>query len=594
MKHLYRERGYTLFLTVLTIFVFGIIIISLLTITISGAKRSELREDVTRASELAEKAFKQLSQQINYDLQTELNKHEDGLPKSIFLQEIENVVKTYKCNENDTFVNAETGEYYACVVEHIDKGIDVLPQRVKLRTTGKVNDKVKNYESIIELNGNILPDDMDYVVNTFISEKCVESDGKDCVPGEGNLFLHGGSSIQGDVNVDRNLITSNRSHEEYAGHHWIHSYFPSAENKPNGDTPKIIVGNDIYTLSWDANKYSGTKIKGFDYAKHIALIDNIPENEPYEKRDMFDENVFVGSYIPIMSNRVDHPGFRELNITAEKDKYQYGPNSSGVKQIETNLFGTGGVDRVIYNEQYPNDKVFPKWYRNFEGKFHIRGNSTFKQFSTYGDVILGGVRLNNNIEFIDGAYIDGNLEIKNNTEVKGPIYVNGDLIIKGKNITINNVMYVNGMVHIKHAEYDEGILAEIKGDHIIYANKKIVIERINRFNDHPTTLHAYYYSNESIEVDGNESNVIINGGVSAPRIVLNSIRGRSYSGVRAYQYKPQLVEFRSYDGYEDQKDRKSRLKVTFCPDIFNKYSHLMLESRVSKVLPPKIIELEEV
>lgn len=571
-----NEQGYTLFLAVFIGVLFSIMAITLITFTSSGILKNDNHEDKQQALELSEKGLEHITQQIKHKLQEELEQYEDGLTKFAYTELIDQTLANYTCDKKIEEAG-KTGDYEACVVEQPDKGKNILPKEVKLQSIGLVDNKEKEITTTVEIGSEQEPDYMQYAVNTFITEECAESR-ENCQEGEGNLFLHGGVGIQGDVNVERNLITSNRSHEKYAAHHWIHSYYPSAKSKPDGSIPKIIVGENIYTLQWDY--VDGTRIRDFDYAEHVSRID-IPNESPYVRRETIDENVFVGSYIPEHSNRTDHPGRYDLDIEGEKGKYEYGPNDYGVTQIQTNLFGTGGVDRVIYNEKYPNEKVVPKWYRNFGGTFRIRGNSTFKQFSTEGNLVLGGVRLNNVIEFKEGAYVGGDLRIRNNTEVKGPIYVNGDLEIDGNNIFINSVIYVNGMVHIKHAEYDETIDPNVKGAHVIYANGKIVMERTNRFNDYPAEINGYFYSKESIEMDGNESNIKLKGGISAPRIVLNSIRGRSYAGANLFkQTDPQIVEGRAYEGYKEQARRESRLQIVYDETISEEFSDLILENRI--------------
>lgn len=585
LKHLYNESGYSLFLTVFTALLFGILATILLSLTISGAKKSELREDVTQAHELSEKGLKEITQQINYDLQEELDKHEDGMSYSDFIDTTNEVLDKYKCGEDES-KQGETGTYQSCV---LDNGDEVLPRNVTFKSNGVADDQEKEMISIVAIGGDPVPDSMEYAVNTFITKECAESPGK-CKGGEGNLFLHGGVGIQGDINVGRNLITSNRSHEKYASHHWIHSYFPSSKDKADGSASTIAVGEDVYTVTWNSN---GTKNNAFNYAAHINSI-NIPETTPYNKMDVIDENVFVGSYVAETSNRTDQPGRYDLDINGEKEKYEYRHDDPGVTKIETKLIGSDGIDKEIKNVNYQNEKVFPMWYKNAEKgyRFFILGESTFKQFATYGDIRFGRTKLskNNVIEFKEGAYIGGNLRIGHSTEVKGPIYVNGDLFIDGDNVTLNSVMYVNGDVHIKHATLDETIDSQVKGTFVIYSNGKIVVERTNRFNDYPAEMNAYLYSKESIEMDGNESNINIKGGLSAPRIVLNSIRGRtkptSWTGF-------QTVEARGYEGSVQQKKRDSRLQIIYDQDVMDQYSDLLLESRIKLVPPAKVVDIIE-
>lgn len=714
VKRAHNEKGYTLFLVVLMIVVFSVISMSLITVTISGAKRSEVRENVTQAGELAEKGLKHLTQQINFELQQKLDEYKDvdGVTKDEFITMLGNIANGHKCvAELEPLNSTETGKYYACVKELLDQHEHVLPQRVKILTVGESEGKQKTLESIVEFNGNVFPDDMEYVSNTFITKECAENEAN-CVPGEGNMFIHGGVSLTGDINVERHLITSNRSHEKYIYHHWIHSYFPMAEKKENGETPKIIVGGQVYTLTWDSAKYKGTDIGKFDYNKHISLINDIPKTAPYKKMEEINQNVFAGAYVPEVSERTDHLGRNKLNITGEIEAKRetlktiqlqpnkYGPDDKGVKKVETRLGKNGGVDRVVLGKQFPDDKVFLKWYSNYGGNFYIRKKSTFKQLATAGTLYLGGVRSNNDIEFIESAYVEKDLKIRNDTKVKGPIYVNrhldinsngltvnshlhvngngtirgknqtfnepiyvnGDLTIDGRNqtfnapiyvngnltiksnnitidtssifvnknmkidaqnvlincpmyingnftvdgglykdnsITINSVITVNKNATIKHIEYDPTILDELRGDHILYANGKILIERINRFNNQAVKLNAYYYSNESIQIDGNESKIYIRGGISAPRIVLNAIRGRSSSWTRGevswedHQITLGEIPLRYFEGTSAQKKRESRLQIVYDDRIFEQYSHLLIEDRITETLPPKLKEMTE-
>src|SRR5690625_3686109 len=299
MRRLKEESGYTLFLTVLTIFIFSILVISLLTMTISGTKRSEVREDFTQASELAEKALNYLTQQINYDLQKEVDKYKDrdGMKESLFIEKVKEVVNRYRCvSEKEPYIVTDTGTFSACVKNVDDERNERLPQQIKIRTVGESEDKRKTYVAVMEFDGNTIKD-LDFAVNTFIKESCVNSR-NDCTLGEGNLFLHGGSEIQGDISVNRHLITSNRSHEKYTKHHWIHSYCPSIKpkyvdplNDENNIPSQIIVGGDIYTVEWF--NLPGTVVNDLDYPTHVAQID-IPNEKPYEKKDFINDEVFVG------------------------------------------------------------------------------------------------------------------------------------------------------------------------------------------------------------------------------------------------------------------------------------------------------------
>ncbi|HLS20581.1 MAG TPA: hypothetical protein VK056_02830, partial [Bacillota bacterium] len=286
----HQEQGYTLFVTVLTIVLFGILSVSLISFTVSGALRSETREDVTQATELAEKGLNHLIQEIVTDINDEISLMPGGVTPDHYEEILTQTLDNYMCTNDLNYTSSVTGDFKACVK---DKGENERPRQVTFESYGKTDDREKLLITTTLFKVDTIPDHMEYAVNTFVTEECKQSEAN-CVAGEGNLFLHGGVGIQGDIHVKRHLLTSNRSYEKYAGNHWIHSYFPSAQPKPDGSPSAILLGGNVYTVQWP--HVSGTSINSFNYGNHLSHID-FPYQTPYERRDVIDENVFVGSYV---------------------------------------------------------------------------------------------------------------------------------------------------------------------------------------------------------------------------------------------------------------------------------------------------------
>ena len=654
MNKFSRQQGYTLFLTVLVVVIFSILAMTLLTVTLSGAKKSEVREDVTQAGELAEKGVNHLLQEIQLELQNEINQHVDGMLRSDFTEVLDNTIKEYMCPSN-IVTGGEQGRYDTCIVEKLSSEKYILPQIIKIESIGRVDNKTKKYHTTVELGANMFPEDMQYVVNTPVSKKCAESKSqrekeRNCLPGEGNLFLHGGVSIQGDMNIERHLITSNRSYDKYGAiEHWLHSYYPSATKKPDGSTPSVLIGGNVYHFYWKDN---GTTYRpsGFNYSTHIKNIDLENSNlygSIYKKKDVIDDEVFVGANVAQRSERLVHPEQYTVDISSEQIKYKYGPfdpDPSGrwgeVTRLNTkNAEAGGGINRQMIDlkNKYDHVKFFPYLENDrtgpkFDGNFYLFGENTFKQFATNGNLYIGralntAITKQTDVGFKDGAYIHGNLTIRNKVNVKGPIYVNGDLTIDGSDVSIDSVIYVNGNVSFggtiaqhtdesgreelekckgqnESKECQELIESEdtdVNGKFIIYANGEISVKRINRFNNgNPPVINGFFYSKKSIEIEGNESKFILKGGISAPRVVLNSIRGRSIASL-AHKIKNHQSAFggipvRYFSGWEEQarSDSTSRLQITFDNEIFEKYSDLVLESRAKYIERPKILEVYEV
>src|SRR5690625_5327600 len=100
MTSRHQEKGYTLFLTISIVLLFGVLSLSLLSITISGAQKSSVREDTTQATELAQKRVKQLTQQIKHDVQEKIDTYTGGVTKYHYEELLEETLATYTCREN--------------------------------------------------------------------------------------------------------------------------------------------------------------------------------------------------------------------------------------------------------------------------------------------------------------------------------------------------------------------------------------------------------------------------------------------------------------------------------------------------------------
>lgn len=583
-KHIQQEKGYTLFLTLLVAILFGVLAITSIMLTMNGVMRNRVREQDVQARELAEKGLEHITQEINTQLESMVNSSHDGVSVTEFNHNVNQLLKKYECENSEwPAVEGETGTYRTCIHDESYKMKDDTYKAIRFKSTGIVADKEKTIYATIYLGGRRGPDFMKYAVNTFKSEVC-QKNPLHCASGEGNLFLHGGVSISGDMNVEGNLITTNRSYEKYLGKYWIHSYFPSAKPAPDGSPSKLSLGGNIYTITFPNKKF---KQKQFDYDEHINRNDF--NCSPYKKRDEIDDEVFVGAHIADYIER--DPERKEIDISGQKDKFIYNHDDPGVRHVNTSVFKTDGISGELKNtyNKYANHKVFPHLNKKFDRKrFYLLGHHTFSQFATYNNLHIGRTHLTKaDVTFKKGLYVGGDLIIENKATVKGPIFVNGDLIITGDHVSFDALIYVNGNVKIRHAKIKPLEKENGKaGTLIIFSNKKIFIERNNRFQDEPAPINGYFYSKEDMEIFGNEMNIKIKGGISAPKIVLNAIRGRS----KLVIFKDaQFIEGRGYEGYKEQAKRESRLQIEYDPNIVEVYSDLLQEDRVYEIERPLLI-----
>lgn len=573
-----NEKGYSLFIAVLITVVFMVIAVSLLSMTMAGTSKSSTREEIVQSTELSDKGMQHITQQIYAELQNVIP--EEGLLSTHFQDELEETLNKYLCDggTETLTITTETGEYEACIEEYEDESEDnPLRKIVTVKSTGIVNGKERTITFTVAIGANAVPDALNYALG--VHKTC--SGGRDCIDGEGNLFLHGASEIQGDLKVDGNIITTNRAYAYLSGQRWIESLYPSALPGPNTSSSKIVLGGNIYTFSNSPN-----------YDTHIART----TFTSYKNSNL--NEAFIDA--PQLVQR--SPVRDKVEITEQRKNFRYGKNDEGVTQVKTSSFNNQG-------DRYKNDKVFPYqesciWFWCSEettGTYTFNGNNTFKRFSTDGDVTIrntGNSFGRTTIE--NGMYVNGNLYIGNGSDsynptqydkiqLSGPIYVNGNLTIKGADAELNTLIYVNGEVTIQNSRINGLTLNGNEGSLIIFANKQIKISNNSVNQNTPSNIRGYFYSEDALEMFGVGSNLYIEGGLSARRVVLNAIRGRADS----YRFDDDAQQIGNdfFESREKQVGEPSRLTIIYNPEIINTYSDLKSQEPVIyDVPPPQIID----
>lgn len=569
-----NEKGYTLFMALLVAILFIVVATSLLTVTMSGLAKNTSREEITQATELAEKGIQHLVKQINQELQDKLG--EDGLTSNLFKTELVSALEKYACDSNPVQVETETGKYEVCV-ESFENTINEdgtpndLRKLVAFKSNGIVESRNEEVLARIEVGAQAVPDSLNYAIGAFRS--CV--DDRNCIPGEGNLFLHGASSIEGDMKVDGDLITTNRGYAYLGGDRWLRSLYPSAQPGPGNKTAKLVLGGDMYTFNHTPR-----------YNTHITTNDfNFRYHKTNDPQDLFEDNAS-----PQLVMR--EPNREKIEITDQKENFQYKRNTPGVTSIK-------GLS--IQGEKRPTQKVFPYYERcnlflgcsdETDGHFRMSGNNIFGQFATDGDLTISSGKAT----FENGLYVNGNLTIGSSSssspsqrvEIDGPIYVNGNVLIHGADAKFNALIYANQSVRIEYSRINGLDKDGKEGSLIVFANDEIHISNNSLYEDEPSRIRGYFYSDNAFEMYGVGSNVRIEGGISARRITLNAIRGRAKT---SHFNGSQRVRGDYYEGSNGQKSRESRLQVIYNPDIIETYSDLkQQEPIIYNVDPPLIRE----
>jgi len=289
----------------------------------------------------------------------------------------------------------------------------------------------------------------------------------------------------------------------------------------------------------------------------------------------------------------------EIKISDQKAAFYFNKNS-GIRYIDTrnNAEFTEDINMTT-DKVYPRNRdcflIFCSDY-SFNDHFTFTKNNSFKSFATEGSLtIKSSTSSFKKTKFENGAYIEGNLTIGNNDssdninnydqiQIDGPLFVNGDVTIRGANAQFNAIMYVMGNVTIEHSQIN-GL--GNNGSLIIFAKKGIKISNNSVNLDNPSTIKGFFFSEEALEIYGVGSNIRIEGGVSARRIVLNAIRG-SASNKTFPGAQETAIGF--YEGIATQPNKNSRLQIIYNPYIMNTYADIKSrEPIITSIDPPQLI-----
>lgn len=592
MKYLKQQNGYALLVTLLILVVFSVLGTTLMMFTLNGGSKNEVREDITQSADLSQKGIDLMTTQINDDLTKYLGAN--GVPRTDFLFQLERILDKYRCTAtSSTPVTSTTGTYKVCIVSYVDSiteenEVNPLKKLVTFKSIGTSGKSDRELVSKIEIGAETAPEALRYAVGTNIDS----TDGLQ--PGEGNLLMHGGVDITGDVKVDGNIVTSSNGYAQLGGDRWIPSIAPSAIPLPGTDSSRLFLGKKAYFFT-----HSPT------YSSHIALTNFTASG--YSERSNIDD-LFRPGFAPDLVSR--EPVRSPIGITTQKANFEYSRTSAGVENLDA------GSSKTINGINKPSSKVFLSYtyservcvdgwwwfcskydyvnYYDDSGTFTFKGTNKFKQASTNGSATF----LDTNSTFESGMYVNGNLLIGNNSTsenvssysaitLDGPIYVNGNVTIKGADLLSNVLLYVNGSVTIEYSRINGKSLSSGKrGSLIILSKGNIKISNNSVNQDAPSYIKGFFYTEQDFEMFGVGSNIKIDGGISARKIVLNAIRGRAKDTFFTGSYQiPNRADY--FENVNGQQTRDSRLQVIYDSEIISTYSDLkQQEPVIYKVDPP--------
>lgn len=518
--------------------IFTVLGLCLLTLTSNGIKKNENRQNTVQAQDLSDKGIKYAVDDLQKYLENQIKNNPMG--KTQFYNLLDNTIKV-NCPDGIEIPGEKASQTKVCI-DHVEmisnEEKDRYKRLVTFKSTGLVNGKTHTTTSKVIIGTDSIPDQLRYALST--------NDG-------GALYLHGGVEIQGDIKTDGNLIITKKAFWDYPETpRWEISVGPRLIKDTKSITPKIIMN---------------------DSEKYIYLVNDNNNSYP-DNDDIFtNKNDFLNRYTKVSPTEAN-----AINI------------------LKANLFNTPNLN--IVTRSLPADRV------DISAKIQEQNESTVdyhfgeltinyptKNFSHSDAILVKKKCKDSNRDGTCKKYTgSGNMKIKDvNADLIGTYYVDGNLSIENTNLKSNALIYVNGDVNIQYSTL-KGLDSDPNSTLIIFSKGNIQISNIseNSYYDSPSKIKGFFYSKSNMIMYGVGSNIRLTGGISSKRLILTALRGNTTER-RDWFGKLHL----NVDSIDNQKDRDSRLKVTYDENLIRQYTSFLRDEKeeyITQLNDPEYIE----
>ncbi len=559
MKHQLRNsNGSALLIAVAVLMIFTILGLSLLTLTSNGLAKNENRENIVQATDLADKGVEFAVNEIQKTLETQIKLTPMGKTKFYdYLDEILEQPKL-KCNNAEISptnnlgykIQGENNTFTSVCIEKVDfiytngtvEEMDKYKRLVTFRSTGFVNGTNQTTRTQIIIGTDAIPDQLRYTVST--------NNG-------GNIYLHGGIEIQGDIKTSGNLIIANQASWGTATsstNTWTPSVYPRIIKNQNSVTPKIVLPEDknvyVFNLITSGNK----KNNSTDFFnKHIGG-NELNNATNYTKLELKD-NVVNGYF------------FNTSNLSLVRKKLE------DDKVDITAQFNNIPSDSVKYGEltDAPNNS-------NRNKVFHVKKQpiSVCKDYNYYKNECKDWktTTSSGNIDFTENS-----TNSKKQIKLTGTYFVDGNVNIQNIQLEADAIIYVKGEVTI-----DKSILKNTNKDNtlFIFAEKDITFSNMHDSDktstDNINEAKGFFYSKSNLMLLGVKSHTKIIGGVSANRVILTGVRGKGKEG--------------SFDSADNQRNKTARLQLIYDENMIKQYHEFKRDDQeeyITQINEPEVI-----
>lgn len=613
MKKIKNENGYSLILTLMLVLLFLILGASLIAMTFNGATKNETRESTVQSNDLATKGEEFIIANMNLDIQNEIKKFyisKNVLKNEDFNNIFSDKATEYLCPPSGTSMNKNSKLYILnesipedntnssaeICISNIKSHLDHQTKKeVTFKSIGTVNGKKTEFYSTYLMGAQETVAALKYTISTF------KNNGKG-----GNLFLHGGSEIKGNISVENNLFTTDYGYSYNGRDTWLESTLPSIENS------HIFLGNEVQSFSNNKLTYNSDR-QNFTTGCFLIFCSYLDYGNHIDSKysDDFYRKTFVGNTIPnnifskttgsILSKEQVETVFYDVNTNFDEvnqgdlsNSIRVSPSSKSFNVPNRNTTKKITKSIILIDSDYNSSIKYPSEKSKnspliLNGDVYIKNNIsvTFdRPVIIKGDLVIGDVIYDNdkpdkyNKINLKGTslYVEGRVKIEGvNLSADANLYARGDL---KNNSLINELPNMTGTTRFSYLTLS-GLktINPIKneGSLIVFSKGELQISNISLYEDteEASVIKGYFYSEGAMELYGFGSNLKIIGGISGNNIILNAMKGKVKASSKStcqYINPCQKIDDYEYETASKQATSLPRLRVEYNQAILENYA----------------------
>lgn len=498
-----NERGSTLIVVLLMVLVFTVLGMSILSASIGGSKRTEIREtDIEDNLE----AIKHLNEAVAYIRATIEDKYDPGMTLGEYNGYIQQIVDNENYSIDDiTTTSIDTSKYFTRVLQVTSQNytqtvyITGMPSFLKYALGSRGN---------LTLNGSIYLEEGNFYANNGLRISKTAKYIYNNKPLE--IDTYGSSVLDAKKNL---LFIENKESIEYC----ISGCY-SEGNSIDTNFQKVSAENldTLNIFDPTAPTYTPEKTKFIDV--------NIPKT--------FLEKLGDGGFYNKQTDKIETTGLDTGQLIAKiKSVINNGKNNPEVKTI--NL-----ITNTLSKDQIEAEKAYPEHPFTYIEENDANDSYLYQTPDPNKPAIIDKHLLTINKE--KWLVIDGNARFESigneQMKIKANILVTGDLTIVDK-LAFDSTIYVLGKTII-----DDATITGIDNSELILMTEgNLDLARFDKFNNNPTpnSIKAYLYTAQNAIVYAVGSRISITGGLFAGgNLEVNAFRGEATGGVANLQFTP--------------------------------------------------------